>query len=507
MKPITGTYKDKTEIEKVCLAHIQFNTDAFAKVLFAFSANPLFHQWRLMIRSIEEMINIPLEINNIPFFSSLRFNFVNDPDDKNKAHLAKLSNELTAIFDKEVATRFRLLSLMCNTSNEIYNQGKIWDFIGSGLNLSSVEQASRYLQSRRQQFGMVLKLIPGMANGPATALQQDLFNHFLYAIDTCLVGIITSYHNLLINECIDSYEVTFDGKMFKPNMNFEYLENFFLEPERLSLIDQMELRPDIVHPAKTIPLPPSTIFSFNEIANAMALFETAFQKYKVTQLNEYAELNTLFMGVARFCKDNYNVIVDKDDLDIIQAKLKNLKLYVSNPTYLDIINDYTPFQEFEGKYYSTVVLLTRFAYRTLTGALMGNHSFQINSGFIFEDRVSLILEKYGYQPTGITRINRKEFDLITIKNGKVYNFQCKNNYIDIARIGGDYKLMGRLNKRLIEYYRKSIIKEEKRENLIATKTGIKNVSHFVVSRYPVITLDIDIINLNVLEKWLKKQNH
>jgi len=507
MKPAVGTYQDKDEIEKVFLAHIQFNTDTFTKVIGAFAANPLFYQWRTMIRSIDELINIPLEIENAQAFMGLSFDFITDPGDINKAQLKQISDQLTKAFDSEVAQRFCQIALMCGVSNVMYTQHTIWDFVGNGLNLSSVSNARAYLQSRRLQFGIILKLIPTFAKGTQVVKSHDLFNHFLYTIDSCLVGIITDYYNLLVNESIDTYEVTFDGEAFKPNMNFEYLEDFYLEPERLSLIDQMELRPEIVLPANTIERPASVVFSFNEIANAMALFEAAFKKYNVTKLKEYEELNILLMGVARFCEDHYNVIVDEDELNALQAKLKKILLYVTDPNYLSILNDYTPFQKFEGKYYSTVVLLTRFVYRTLSNALMSNRSFQINSGFVFEDKVNAILESYGYLPTGITRINKKEFDLITIKNGKVYNFQCKNNFIDIARISDDYKLMGRHNKRLIAYYRKSITKEEKRENLIISKIGIKDVSHFVVSRYPVITLDDDIINLNVLEKWLKKQKH
>src|SRR5690606_37615974 len=97
------------------------------------------------------------------------------------------------------------------------------------------------------------------------------------------------------------------------------------------------------------------------------------------------------------------------------------------------LNNYAPFQKGEGQFYTTVVLLTRFVYRTLSQSLLKNRTFQIHSGFIFEDKVSKILDNKGYKPTGITRINHKEFDLITIKDNKVFNFQCKNNYIDISR--------------------------------------------------------------------------
>ena len=148
-----------------------------------------------------------------------------------------------------------------------------------------------------------------------------------------------------------------------------------------------------------------------------------------------------------------------------------------------------------------MVLLTRFATRTLSQSLLKNKTFQIHSGFIFEDKVSEILENKGFVPTDITRINHKEFDLITIKNNKIYNFQCKNNYIDISRVNFDYKKIGRFNMRLCKYYESALIKEKDRESLIKEKTKINDIQHFVISRYPVITRNERIINFADLSEW------
>lgn len=143
-------------------------------------------------------------------------------------------------------------------------------------------------------------------------------------------------------------------------------------------------------------------------------------------------------------------------------------------------------------------------FSTLSQSLVKNRSFQINSGFVFEDKVSDILATNGFTITGLTRINHKEFDLITIRNGKVYNFQCKNNFIDISRVDLDYKKIGRLNTRLCNYYVKALIKEAEREKLITDKTGITDIEHFVISRYPVVTRNPKIINFTDLEAWIEK---
>ncbi|CAH0265828.1 MULTISPECIES: hypothetical protein [unclassified Pedobacter] len=504
-KPVVGTYTDKTEIENIFKDNISYHSKMFDEKVGEFSADPLFEDWRLLNRCVDEFINVPFELSgSADPYLNLEFKMLTA---KGKEDFKKVGQLLENDFGPEVASRFNNLALMCMASHFGYQSQNLWQAVGYGLGLSSVSQSINYLQSRRLVFGCMLNLIPIKAIGQKKAPFLDLMNQFLYTIDSCLNGYTNAYYHLLINECITGYEVTFDGNLFKANFTYDNLEAFFLEPERLSLLDQMELRPDVVLLAKTIPRPKNVIFSFNEVANAMALFEGAFKKYSVTGLLEYQELNLLFVHISRFCTDNYHVIVDESDLDGIQLQLKKLKLTPLGNSFTDLINDYAPFQKFQGKYYCTVVLLCRFVYRTLTGALMRNKSFMINSGFVFEDKVEKILINAGYHSTGITRINHKEFDLITTKNGKIYNFQCKNNHIDIAKVGTDYKLMGRLNKRLITYYRKSITKEVNRENLIKTKLGLSGIEHFVISRFPVITQDADILNFNSLESWLGKQNH
>ncbi len=290
----------------------------------------------------------------------------------------------------------------------------------------------------------------------------------------------------------------------KPNFEYSHLEGFFLEPERLSLMDQMELRPDIVSPKKYLPKADNKIFSFSEVANVMSLFEGVFDKYQIHKKMEFKELNSLFCDIAIYLKDDFHIVIEESDFKAISKSYESLVLYLDSDDYFENLNSYAPFQRVDGVYYTTVVLLTKFVYLTLSKSLLKNRAFQINSGFVFEDKTSKILKNKGYLPTGITRINHKEFDLITIKNNKVYNFQCKNNYIDISRVNYDYKKIGRLNQRLCKYYTKALEKEKNREDLIKEKTGFDDIAHFVVSRFPVITRDERIINFNVLESWNPK---
>ena len=180
-------------------------------------------------------------------------------------------------------------------------------------------------------------------------------------------------------------------------------------------------------------------------------------------------------------------------------------LYLESSDYFENLNSISPFQKLDNYYYSTVVLLERYAYNLLVNSLLSNRRFQINSGFVFEDMISSVLEANGFEDLGITRIGRKEFDVVALRNAdKIYNFQCKNNYYDIASVDRDSKRMISMNKRLCSYYEKALNKEKAREHLLIDKVGIKNIEHFVVSRFPVITRNPRIINFNVFENRLKE---
>jgi hypothetical protein len=382
-----------------------------------------------------------------------------------------------------------------------YESQGIFNHQGNNLRLNNTKNAIAYLQSRRAYYVTTLSLIPKIAKGKKVVDYIDTLNFLQYPMDSCLVNITTAYYNLLLNNCLQDFEMDSDGTIAKRNFEYNHLEGFFMEPERLSLLDQMELRPDIVKPKQMLPKANNKLFSFSEVANAMALFEGAFDKYKIHNNAEYKELTSLLCEIAIFLEDDFHIIIEEVVFNKIVSKYKHLKPYLNSVDYFESLNNYFPFQKVDGRFYTTVVLLTRFVYRTLSQSLLKNRTFQIHSGFIFEDKVSKILETKGFEPTGITRINHKEFDLITVKDNKVFNFQCKNNFIDISRVSYDYKKIGRFNRRLCKYYENAIIKEENRENLIKSKTGIIDIEHFVVSRYPVITRNDRIINFTDLEDW------
>lgn len=489
------------QVDNVFEESIKYHLDIFYKTISEYEPTQLYSHWRSIVRSIDEIINIPLELDNegdIDTFLELDFNVTNS---KNLPIFVQVLDILKQKFDDKVAIRFQQLLMMCYAINKAYIINGIFEMQGNSLRLSDTQNSILYLQSRRIYYVTTLNIIPKIAKGSKVIPYIDTLNFLQYTMDSCLVNISSSYYNLLLNHCLPDFELISDGITAKRNFNYNHLEGFFLEPERLSLIDQMELRPEIVLSKPMLSKSKNKIFSYSEIANAMALYEGAFDRYEIKNKTEFKELNSLFCDIAIYLHDDFHIIIDEIDFTRLEKKYKTFRLYCQSSDYFENLNSYSPFQKVEKKYYSSVVLLARFATRTLSQSLLKNKTFQIHSGFVFEDKVSKILENKGFRPTDITRINHKEFDLITIKNNKIYNFQCKNNYIDISRVNFDYKKIGRFNMRLCKYYESALIKEKNRESLIKEKIKINNIQHFVISRYPVITRNERIINFANLSEW------
>jgi len=493
------------QIENVFSKSIEYHLDVILNTLKGYDAKYLYNNWRLLIRCIDEFLNIPMELNyehEIQDYLNLKLGI---PDKKNTIHLTRVLSIVEKSFGTQAKDRFYNFLLMVRAIDLAYKVTEYENIFGNEINLSDVRNSLAYFQSRRVYYNAVLCLIPHICQGQKKVAFIDLLNQLHYPIEACLVGISTAYYNLLVNNSLLDYEMESDGKKAIGNFSYSALEGFFLEPQRLSLLDQLELRHDTVAQRKTMPMPGDRIFSFNEIANTLTVYDNAFNKYHIEKTNEYKELTHFFTEIAVHLHDDFNVIINTSDFTILLDKYSSLKIIERDESYFAKLNSFAPFQKSGDMYYSTVPLLSRFASQTLSLSLLRDKSFQINSGFVFEDKVSRLLKICGFIKTDIKRINRKEFDLITIKRGRIYNFQCKNNIIDVSRVDNDYKKIGRLNRMLCAYYEKSLQKEKDREQLIIEKTGIKEVEHYIVSRYPVITRNSKIINFKDLELQLQNK--
>jgi hypothetical protein len=212
----------------------------------------------------------------------------------------------------------------------------------------------------------------------------------------------------------------------------------------------------------------------------------------------------LVVSLSRRCRDDYVVAIGKSKLRTLLRAQRGVdvdvfeRLLVNRPSvdYAPSTNAFEPFIDVGDAVVSNVNLLSRFLYSFKNIHLGSRKRFQIHAGFIFEDAVKRDLERMGFALTNIKRINRKEFDVVTTLGGVIYNFQCKNNWIDLAKVESDRKLYVRYNRALANYYAKALVKEEKRENLLKGKLGLDKVEHYVISRFPVIASDPRIICYN-----------
>ena len=500
MKLPVGVLKGR-ELETIFGDSIVFHRDSFYATLSEYEPNQLYDQWRLLVRSIDEIINIPFELNDQAeeeAFLSLQFDLFVEENLRNFGIVLKI---LESRFDKGVALRFKNMVLMAGTMDKVLGGKGYFEDSGNQFSLSGVKEAREYFQSRRIYYVTTLNLIPQVAKGSKKIEMIDILNYLFYPLDSCLVNITSAYYNLLLNHCVENLEIVSDGRVAKRNYNYNHLESFFLEPQRLSLLDQMDLRAEKLDSKPLLSKPLNKVFSFAEVANSMITYNKAFNIYDIESKKEYIELNDLLLNIAPYVNDDYEIRIEKLVFEGISAKYKSLQLCLQSSEYFENLSSYSPFQRKGNEYYSTVVLLMRFITRTLTEALMNNRTFQIHSGFVFEDKISKLLDEKGFKDTKIKRINRKEFDVVTIKNGIVYNFQCKNNFIDISNINNDVKKIGNINSRLCRYYDNALKKEIGREHLLKSRTGLTSVKHYVISRYPVISQDKRIINYNDLNDW------
>lgn len=143
---------------------------------------------------------------------------------------------------------------------------------------------------------------------------------------------------------------------------------------------------------------------------------------------------------------------------------------------------------------SNLFMILRFCYQIKNATLNKIRRFQIRTGFIFEDVISQELEQLGFVKLPAKRLERREFDVVMKKDGVIYNFQCKNAYLDYRLIQANRSAFVKNNRRLVRYFERALVKEAEREHLLKTKFGINNIRHYVLCNFPVYTNNPSIIS-------------
>lgn len=477
------------------------------QVLSHYQPNEAVRHWHGTIRAIEEFINIPLfgisDPRLVAWLSSIRLDDLFQPDRMGVFHSVRKA--LSEHLEEGVVQRYLHLLMQTVAIAQAFKVN-LQPVLGAGITLDTVGAAVNYFMSRRRHLLSLLYTIPYACRGTDEFAPLDTLNVLLPVVELNCVP-ITSYHLKLAHlEIFDDFSLEVDEIGARASHWFDMLDDSFLEPERASIMTMAELRRDQFVLPKREPLDPKKVFSAAELRNSADLVDATYAAFDLND-SDFAAMTQLVRHLSRFCQDDYYIEIGKQKLRAILRMQSTLdpdeleRLLVNIPSdYVTSTNSYEPFIDLGDIVVSNVNLLLRFLYAFKNVHLHSRRRFQIHAGFIFEDMVKRDLSGMGFQVTDIKRINRKEFDVVATHGGVVYNFQCKNNWIDLSKVEAERALYVRYNRALTNYYRRALAKEANREHLLKNKLGLERVEHYVISRFPVITADARVINYNQIGK-------
>jgi hypothetical protein len=498
-------YKD--EAKSLIETQLTALNGGLLEVLSCYPPNEAVRAWHGTIRAIEEFINIPLfaikDPRLISWLSSIRLDDLFRPDRVGAFH--EVRKALSEHLEEGVVQRYLHLLMQTVAIDQAFKIN-LQPVFGAGIILDTVGGAVSYFMSRRRHLLSLLYIMPYACRGTKVLPPLDTLNVLLPVVELNCVP-ITSYHlKLAYLEIFDDFSLEVDEIGARASHWFDMLDDSFFEPERASIMTMAELRRDQSALSKREPLDPKKVFSAAELRNSADMVGATYAAFDLKD-SDFAAMTQLVRHLSHFCKDDYYIEIGKQKLRAILRMQSTLDpdelegLLLNTPSdYVTSTNAYEPFIDLRDTVVSNVNLLSRFLYAFKNVHLHSRRRFQIHAGFIFEEMVRRDLSGMGFQVTDIKRINRKEFDVVATHDGVIYNFQCKNNWIDLSKVEAERALYVRYNRALTNYYRRALAKEANREHLLKDELGLRRVEHYVISRFPVITTDARVINYNQIGK-------
>lgn len=465
--------------------------DELKMKMYGYNCNSLFSTWFYFVRLIEEFINIRYEFGESceEVFKCIHLD--------RKSELVVPSSAVEKDFGADVNARFLELA-------ELFAGYSYGEFDGSKVIERPVETLYDllvFLQARRFHVMTILNLIPIYAKGHMIFQRVDMPNKMKDWVGI-LMNITTGCQAIMEAKCLPDFHATVTpiGLMF--NQKYTHLDKNFLEPQPLTPVELEQYRNDRLGERDT--KKERSICSKDELELTMKNDKVYNERYGITEKKEYKELVSFMDKMKLYFKDEYAIEVPQYEFERLQETYSNLELYKEITDLEDIENSRYGFVKMDGFYYSTYFMLIRYYTNCVMKMLRRRRKYQIEAGFMFEEQLKKIVRSYGFDvKDDCKRIERKEFDVVCVKNGIIYNFQCKNNYINVSTIGlKETTETCRRNRQLNSYYKAALRKEESREHLLKQKLGIEKVKHYVVSRFPIITDSEHVIPFNRLEAWL-----
>lgn len=483
---LTNKRLSGADAEALLLNQISQHSAGIRSTLSPFDANIATSAWMGALRNIEEFINIPMfgldDKDIVQELLSIRLDDMMFPMRVARVRAMLISELAPPVVDRFVQT----LAMVSAIGNGFRISG-----LECGEELRSIAGAIGYFQSRRRQMVALMYCIPADCTGTKSVASLDALNVFLPVVELSCVGLTSLYRSLIMASIHVDFVLTVEAGRCHGNYFLETLDETFLEPDRIAIT---EVAPDRVDPEKLwqrLPLPKGQIFSAAELCNDLMAMEASYAEFDLAK-TDFGSMARFIVTCCQYVRDDYYISIGSSELRNLMAlcglsTTAQRRLVYCGNSFEEAVNSFAPFITVGRAEITTVTLLSRFAYSWKTFCLNTIKRFQIRSGFIFEGEVKKALVQQGFVIHDIKRIEGREFDVVATKKNCIYNIQCKNNLLDLARMEQNPKLFARYNMRLDKYYAQALRKEEEREDILLTKLGLSAVKHIVLSKFPLAT--------------------
>lgn len=490
-----GTVLEGKELESFLLTGIDGNETQIIEHLANYDGDDLFPKWLEFLRCIDEFINLIFVLTPREWQLLVRcgINLF-----QNKKEFVIAMEMIRSKFGDGVFERIKKLAVMLSCMKLTYVKMGL-----SGMGFQNLAEAVFFCQSRRLYYVAYLSLIRLFAKGGQRVHFIELLCHFQQQIDFNMTTITGALHAVMGSKCLDGYKGVATEWGLEYSMPYNQLEGFFLEPHVMNEVDIMEHEKDSGYKTSSSGIQ-RKLYSYAEMEYAVRQAECIYEGYDVSGSRMLLEMKTLVESLKGKFVEDYSIRLSKSEFKELSDSCPHLKLSSEARSYFDTINERPAFFPYKGYFYSTSLLLVRFIENALYGQLRTNRRYRIKAGFLFEKKVKSLLDKYGFEGTEVKRIHRQEFDVICLKDGVAYNFQCKNNFLDINSVDtGNIDKVCSQNKRLTKYYLKALDKENNRTKSVKEYFKVDVVENFVVSRFPIIMNHERLIPFNQLEDRLR----
>jgi hypothetical protein len=452
--------------------------------------------WHRILQGTEELINFATEPLDD---EDLHHAIVNMPlRDAVGPARAWLEQAIRGLFDGGIETRILEALQLTHAFDSSFRSH------GLPLGLETVADAAGYLHTRRRRMVALLYVMPQLCRGSTRARTTFDLVPFMTLTELAAGPVIDLTNMRMLSHLFDDFSMVSDSRGYRANRTADLLDEGAMDPERVSAIDM--LRHGVVGDMPQADLDPRRLLSQAEVLHQIALIEAAYAEFGLaeTSFKAVCELITpLLRGpeshVVAAPAETFLAAVD------FQAArwpgITRATFLHDGADFADALNGHQPFIRVGDQLVTNVTLLTRFINDWKNRVLGRKKRFQIRSGFLFEKKVRDILEEAGFASVPIRRVKGREFDVVMTKDGVIYNFQCKNTFVDGRLIEGEPARYARYNRAVAASHRRALAKERGREQLLKDEVGLPDIRHYVVSRFPVLCDAPEIIPFTKLRAW------